>query len=66
MKIDTKITINFSEEDIAKILLKHLEQEGYQMEGSISINLQNVTTGFGMGERDSTEFVGISVNVTKK
>ena len=67
MEIRKNITINFSEEDVKKIIVDYLNREGYDVEVSnVKLEVGTTTVGYGMAEHMVTRFKGAYVDCKEK
>ncbi|MNH75624.1 hypothetical protein D3C73_278710 [compost metagenome] len=56
MKIEEKVTVRLSAEDIKELIVTHLKSEGYDIE-SIYFNIESQPSGY-FGEYESKFFSG--------
>lgn len=61
--LSTDITINFSQEQICKILMEAIEKQGYDVIGDIDFKLRQKCSGYGPGETYRTVFEGATAKV---
>ena len=61
MELNT--TINFTEEDVKKIIKEWLENKNYQVTGEVKIDIGKVSVGYGPTEHDAWAFRGASCQV---
>lgn len=67
MEIKKNITINFSEEDVKKIIADYLNREGYVVEVSnVRLEVGSTCVGYGRDEHMVTRFKGAYVDCKEK
>ena len=65
MNILESIDVTLTQTDICELIKKELNIQGYSITGDISINIDTITTGFGMNEHDQTVFKNITCKAIK-
>lgn len=64
MELNT--TINFTEEEVKKIIKDWLESKNYQVTGEVRIDVGKVSVGYGPTEHDTCAFRGASCQVKQE
>ena len=67
MELSRYITIHFSEDDVKRIILQHLNSYGYYPDiEDIELNVGRRTEGYGMAEHDVLYFEGCDVEIVSE
>ena len=61
MKILRSVTVTLSEEELTKIVKKHLEKEGFEVQ-NVDFKVSRDTMGYGPGEYEVTKFHGCTAS----